>query len=32
MVYYTRPGVKPSAPVSVRQIQDSGNAHVSIAH
>jgi hypothetical protein len=32
MVYYTRPGVKPSAPVSVRQIQDSGNAHVSLAH
>ncbi|MBP3959407.1 hypothetical protein J8F10_29540 [Gemmata sp. G18] len=32
MVYYARPGVKPSAPVSVKQIRDSGNAHSSLAH
>ncbi len=31
MVSYTRPGFKPSVPVSVKQIQDSGGAHVSIA-
>jgi hypothetical protein len=31
MVYYVRPGVKPSAPVSVKQIQESGNMHVSLA-
>lgn len=31
MVYYARPGVKPSAPVSVKQIRDSGNAHNSLA-
>ncbi|VTR91785.1 unnamed protein product [Gemmata massiliana] len=31
MVYYARPGVKPSAPVSVKQIRDSGNAHSSLA-
>jgi cholesterol transport system auxiliary component len=31
MVSYTRPGFKPSTPVSVKQIQDSGGAHVSLA-
>ncbi len=31
MVYYARPGLKPSIPVSVKQIQDSGSTHVSIA-
>ena len=31
MVYYTRPGLRPSIPVSVKQIQDSGSTHVSIA-
>ena len=31
VVYYTRPGFLPSAPVSVKQIQDSGGAHVSFA-
>jgi hypothetical protein len=31
MVYYTRPGMQPSAEVSVKQIQDSGGAHVSLA-
>ena len=31
MVYYTRPGMKPSAAVSVKQIQESGNPHVSLA-
>ena len=30
-VYYTRPGVKSSAPVSVKQIQQTGNPHVSLA-
>jgi hypothetical protein len=30
-VYYMRPGRKPSAPVTVKQILDSGNAHVSFA-
>lgn len=30
MVYYTRPGVKPSVPVSVKQIQDSGSTHLSM--
>jgi hypothetical protein len=30
-VYYTRAGQKSSASVSVRQIQESGNAHVSLA-
>ena len=29
MVYYARPGVRPSTPVSVRQIQESGNVHIS---
>jgi hypothetical protein len=28
-VYYSRPGVKPSASVTVQQILDSGNAHSS---
>jgi len=31
MVYYVRPGMKPSIPVSVKQIQESGGAHVSFA-
>ena len=31
VVYYTRPGFLPSVPVSVKQIQDSGGAHVSFA-
>ncbi len=31
MVYYARPGVKPSTPVSVKQIRDSGNVHSSLA-
>ena len=31
MVCYTRPGMKPSIPVSVKQIQESGNMHVSLA-
>lgn len=30
-VYYVRPGMKPSVPVSVKQIQESGGAHVSFA-
>ncbi len=30
-VYYSRPGVKPSAPVTVKQILDSGNPHSSLA-
>ncbi len=30
-VYYARPGVKPSTPVSVKQIRDSGHAHSSLA-
>jgi hypothetical protein len=30
-IYYTRPGRKLSTPVTVRQILESGNAHVSIA-
>lgn len=30
-VYYTRPGRKPSAPISVKQIQESGGPHVSLA-
>jgi hypothetical protein len=30
-VYYARPGQKPSAPVTVKQIQESGNPHVSLA-
>jgi hypothetical protein len=29
-VYYTRPGQKPSASVSVKQIQDSGSTHISL--
>ena len=28
-VYYTRPGLKPSASVSVKQIQECGTSHVS---
>jgi len=31
LVYYTRPGLKPSAAISVKQIQDSGAPHVSLA-
>lgn len=31
MVCYTRPGVKPSVAVSVKQIQECGGAHVSLA-
>ncbi len=31
MVYYARPGMKPSAPVSVQQIRDCGHAHSSLA-
>ncbi len=31
MVYYARPGLKPSMPVSVQQIRDTGNAHSSLA-
>jgi cholesterol transport system auxiliary component len=31
MVYYTRPGLKPSAAVSVKQIQECGGAHISLA-
>jgi hypothetical protein len=29
-VYYVRPGMRPSIPVSVKQIRDSGGAHVSL--
>lgn len=29
-VYYTRPGVRPSVPVTVKQILDSGGVHVSM--
>jgi hypothetical protein len=29
-VYYTRPGQRPSASVSVKQIQDSGSTHISL--
>ncbi len=32
LVYYARPGLRPSAPVSVKQIQECGGAHVSFAH
>lgn len=31
VVYYVRPGMKPSAPVSVKQIRDLGRAHNSLA-
>jgi cholesterol transport system auxiliary component len=31
MVYYVRPGYKPSVSVSVKQIQECGNMHVSLA-
>ena len=31
MVYYTRPGLKPSVAVSVKHIQECGGAHVSLA-
>ena len=31
LVYYTRPGVRPSAAVTVKQIQECGSAHVSFA-
>lgn len=31
LVYYTRPGLKPSVPVSLKQIQECGGAHVSLA-
>jgi hypothetical protein len=31
MVYYTRPGMRPSVAVSVQQIRDSGGDHVSSA-
>lgn len=31
MVYYARPGVKPSTAVSVKRIRDSGHAHSSLA-
>jgi cholesterol transport system auxiliary component len=30
-VYYSRPGVRPSTPVTVKQILDNGNAHSSLA-
>lgn len=30
LVYYTRPGCKASVPVTLRQIRDSGNAHISL--
>lgn len=29
-ISYTRPGYKPSSPVTVKQVQDSGGAHVSL--
>jgi hypothetical protein len=29
-VYYVRPGMKPSIPVSVKQVRDSGGVHVSL--
>ncbi|HEY1192227.1 MAG TPA: hypothetical protein VGE74_31675 [Gemmata sp.] len=31
VVYYVRPGLKPSATVSVQQIRDTGHAHNSLA-
>ncbi|MBY0456322.1 MAG: hypothetical protein K2V38_03185 [Gemmataceae bacterium] len=31
LVYYTRPGVKPSVPVTVKQIREGGNPHSSLA-
>lgn len=30
LVYYVRPGYKPSASVTVKQIQESGNTHISL--
>ena len=31
LVYYVRPGAKPSSTVSVKQIQECGGAHISLA-
>lgn len=30
LVYYVQPGRKPSAPVTIKQIQESGSVHVSL--